>query len=239
MNNKKTVLALALGAATGAAMPVQAAMVFYDDMLTIDSGIWAEDAYGNVTSVASGSWFGFDTDGNGKIAGAEQIVITGLDGIRIDSTQSPGEIDTWMFGAVAGYHYTTVSPRGGTTHGLDFSGWSVAWGAVPLVPMGVGAWTPLNCASTWMGCDGVAFADGVAAFSWDGNYGSAYSLWYSATVPDGDPSGFGNVRYVLYLEGTVEWNHIDPPPVPLPGAAWLLGTGLVGIFCAARRKARG
>ena len=49
----------------------------------------------------------------------------------------------------------------------------------------------------------------------------------------------GGVKYALHLEGTVQcqmtpegdcMNH----PVPLPAAAWLLGSGLLGLIGVAR-----
>lgn len=232
---KKTALTVALTAMLGvAATGAQAAVLNAGDVLTITSGVTTYDEYGNPTGVSSGSWFGMDTDANSKIAAAEATAINGLAGITIGVTQGPGVIDGWNFFGPAGTDYTTSPITGGTTNGLDFSGWTVAWGAVPLIPMGSGAWSPLNCGAGHMGCTGLTFTNGVANFAWSGTYGDSYSLWYTATVPDGDASGFGNVQYIVRLVGTVEMGVSE---VPVPAAAWLLGSGLLGLVGVARRKA--
>ena len=235
---KKTALTVALTALIGVgAMSAQAAVLNSGDVLTIDDGAYNTDAYGNPLSVASGSWFGMDTNGDGKVQGTEQTVIDGLNGVTIGSTQGSNDIDQWMFFGAPGTHYTTVAPTGDTTNGLDFSGWTVNWGAVPTIPMGSGAWTPSNCGASWMGCGSVTFGEGTAAIAWDGVYGSTYSLWYSATVPVGDPSGFGGVAYIVRLTGTVTEGG-GTPEIPVPAAAWLLGSGLMGLVGVARRKGK-
>ena len=228
---KKTVLNTALAAVFGvAAMSAQAATLSAGDVLTINSGVTVFDTYGNAIGVSSGSWFGMDTDANTKISAGEATAITGRNGVVIGSTQAPGYIDTWNFFGPTGYHWTTVAPTGDTTSGVDMSGWTVAWGAVPNIPMGTGAWTPENCGAAHMGCTAETFANGVGSFNWSGNLGDSYTLWYTATVPDGDPSGFGNVQYAVYLEGTVITS------VPVPAAVWLLGSGLLGLVGVARRR---
>ncbi len=95
--------------------------------------------------------------------------------------------------------------------------------------MGGGAWQPLNCSE--LGCAGHTFTNGNAEFTWDGTLGDAYTLNYAATVPAGDPSGFGSVKYYLHLEGCVK-------TVPLPAAVWLFGSGLPGLAGIASRKRR-
>jgi hypothetical protein len=62
-----------------------------------------------------------------------------------------------------------------------------------------------------------------------------YFLWSNSYT--GGPSLIGN-------GGIVEWGHIvapdfsAPAAVPVPAAAWLFGSGLLGLFGVARRKAR-
>ena len=55
------------------------------------------------------------------------------------------------------------------------------------------------------GAHTAGFVDGVAIITCanDCAVGDSYKLEYSATVPDGDPSGFGNVKYFVHLEGIV------------------------------------
>jgi hypothetical protein len=182
----------------------------------------------------SGSYFGMDTDGGG-IALYEQVPIAmGTQGIVIGALTSagpshggaplPGEtgaIDAaWNFFGQTGSDYNTVAITGNTTTGLNFSGWTVTWNGIPAIPMGAGAW-------------GVGFADGVANITWNGVYGSTYTLDYTATVPLNDPSTFGGVNYALHLEGTVL---AAPVPEASTYGMMMAGLGLVGFMASRRRK---
>jgi hypothetical protein len=230
---KKTIISAAIAGVFGfAATGAQAFTLNTGDILTITDG--AQITASSVVTAVSGSFFGMDTDGNSKIALPEATPIDGLAGITIGSTVGSYVIDQWAFFSNTGSHYLTSPVSGDTTNGLNMSGWTVDWAAVPLIPMGTGAWAPLNCGAAHMGCTGQTFTNGVANFSWDGIYGNAYTLWYSATVPDGDPSGFGNVQYFVKLTGVVQEG---TAVVPVPAAAWLLGSGLLGLVGVARRKA--
>ena len=55
---------------------------------------------------------------------------------------------------------------------------------------------------------------------------SAYSLSWLSQIKGGP---FNGVKGYWHLEGTVA-------PVPVPAAAWLLGSGLIGLVGVARRK---
>lgn len=242
MQNNKNVLAAALLGVMGVApFGAQAAVVNYGDRLTLDAGAYAYDSFGNITAVAGGSYFAVDTDNNSTIATTEKILLSqGTTGIHIGIPTSPGashtgnplpgdtnEIDApWSFFGNTGSTFTTVGITGSTTAGLDMSGWGVTWNSIPVIPLGTGAWQTGIGPHT--GATGT-FIDGIANFTWSGVYGTAYSLDYRATVPDGDPSGFGGVRYELHLEGVVN-------AVPVPGAVWLLGSGALGLLGVARRK---
>lgn len=207
-------LALALGIAS---IGAQAAMLNTGDRLTINSGVSATDANGNVTNVTV-SWFGMDANQGGTISGSEKSPLTqGSKGIVIGVTQPPGEIDTAEFFGYSWSDYTT-SPITGGTDGLNLSGWAVTvlMGSGVSINMGGGAW-------------GSGFTNGVGNLVWDGVYGHAYALDYHASVPLYDPSGFGGVKYALHLEGTVH-------PVPVPAAAWLLTSGMFGLVSFARRR---
>lgn len=237
MNFKKTMFALAVGSVgIMGAMSAHAFTLNNGDQLTISSGVVATDSYGNPTNVTV-SWFGMDTSGNGVISGTEKTALQqGTTGIIIGQattagashTGAPTAADTnaitapWFFFKNTGSDYTTVGITGGTTTGLDFSGWTVTWNGIPAIPMGSGAW-------------GTGYTDGVANFQWDGVYGSTYTLDYHATVPLNDPSNFGGVPYALRLSGTV----LAAPTAPIPEAStygmMLAGLGLVG-YAVRRRK---
>lgn len=230
MKMRKTVLNTGLALVLGSTgMAAHAAMVQSGDLLTISAGMPVYDGYGNQINVGSGSYFVCDCNGDSKIQNAEKTAMApGSDGgIIIGSSQAPGEIDApWLFFGNSGGHYTTVPVTGGTTAGLNFSGWHRYWNSVSTA-LNTGAWTPLNCGAAGVSCAG--YANGLAIFNWSGVYGDAYTLDYTATVPIGDASGFDGVRYFLHLEGIVQ-------AVPIPAAAWLLASGLFGLLGVTRRK---
>lgn len=132
-------------------------------------------------------------------------------------------------------HFTASPVTGSTTAGLDFSGWRWTWNAIASIPWGGGV---QDCGTA---ADGICMngttdvagtinnGTGIATFSWNGVYGSGYTLDYFAIAPLGDPSGFGGVPYGLHLEGTVN-------AVPVPAAAWLFGSGLTGLLVVTRRR---
>ena len=59
-----------------------------------------------------------------------------------------------------------------------------------------------------------------------GNVGAGESFDFSALFASGE--GIGMQMYSGY--------ETAPPPVPIPAAAWLLGSGLLGLFGLARRR---
>ena len=145
-----------------------------------------------------GSWFSMElTPGaptHTSIAGLEQINV-GL--------AQPGTIDSpiidspWQFSGNQGVHRTTSPLSELTNDGagnvtMNFTGWAVAWGGVANIPLNAGL------------SNGVATVSCAATCS----DGDAYVLDYFATVPPGDPSNFGGVKYHLHLEGLV----LSTPP---------------------------
>lgn len=235
---KKTSLGATLGLICGMSVPAtHAAVLNTGDMLTITAGVPVIDSNQNSIDIASGSYFGWDGNNDYKITGTEKTAISpGLDGaLRIgttqhavgsDSTNADALIDQWNFLGLDGHDFTAVAPMGGTTAGIDFSGWRWHWNAT-VIDMGGNAWQPLNCTS--LGCSGYTFTDGVARFQWDGVYGHAYTLDYAAQPPANDPSGLAYTSFYWHLEGTVQ-------AVPVPAAVWLFGSGLAGVFGFGRLK---
>lgn len=227
--------ALAASALTLATVGAHAADLVTDQLLTIDTGVPTFDAYGNVTNIGSGSYFAMDTNNNGKIVGTEKTALAqGTDGFIIGRTTAPGASHggdpapgdsgtvtaPWgFFGNTGTDFFKGAGPTGGTAGGIDMSGWRVTWNGIPEINMGTGAW-------------GTGFTNGNAKFTWDGNLGSQYTLLYHATVPTGDPSGFGGVKYELFLTGKV----LAPVPEAETWAMMLAGLGLVGGLVARRRK---
>jgi len=236
MNFTKTMFALAIGSVgIMGAMSASAAVVNTGDVLSINAGVPAFDGSGTYTGISSGSYFGMDTNGNGKISGTEKTALSqGTTGLVIGVTTTAGAShpgaptagDTnaitapWSFFGSTGSDYVTTAVTGSTTSGLDMSGWTVTWNGIPAIPMGAGAW-------------GVGFSEGVGNFVWNGVYGSTYTLDYHGTVPANDPSGFQFVSYALHLEGTVT---AAPVPEASTYGMMLAGLGLVGFMASRRRK---
>ncbi len=180
--------------------------------LTINSGT----LIGSSTCCTTGtSYFGMDQNGNSSIAPGEKTPITSRGNIplgsaivasgshsgAINGTESPA-FDIWGFFGNTGMDYlkTAATDTGGGL--LDFSGWNVTWNGIAAIAMGTNAWQPGNCSA--LGCTGHTFVNGVAwLHGWDGVNGHAYTIDYAATVPLGDPSGFGGVQYYLHLVGVV------------------------------------
>jgi len=165
------------------------------------------------TVVVGGSYFAMDTDGDGDISQPEQerTGLTHNNGLFINATQSasgthagapngtesPGIDAPWNFFGNTGLHQTTsavaiLTDDGSGNVTLDLSGWTVSWNGIDIIPMDAGAWEP-------------GFTNSVAQVvcAADCANGDTYALDYSATVPNGDPSGFGNVTYHLHLVGTI------------------------------------
>jgi len=179
--------------------------------LSIDTGsYWCPDeiAPGFGCGDISTAFTGF----NGIVIGETQLASGSHSGYP-DGSEMPNIDQPWLFFGNTGMHLTTspitiISQSSGTML-LDFSGWAWSWNGIET-PLGAGSWLANP--------DGVA----VVSCSLDCGDGDTYSLLYSARIPPGDPSLFGNIGYKVFLEGVIS-------TVPVPSAIWLMLSGLIGL----------
>lgn len=210
MQNKRKILSsmVILACAVSVTTQVQATLPS-NAILKFDAGVTTTNS-SSVSFVKSGSYFGMDTNGNTTVAPSERVALVTNTGLTLGKTQSAsgthsgtpdgseseGLDKAWSFFGNTGLDLTTVAPtvisdNGAGTVTLDFSGWTVSWNAIPTIPLGSRPWegNPEGVANITCAVDCAA--------------GDTFTLNYSATVPDGDPSGFGNVLYNLKLVGIV------------------------------------
>jgi len=186
----------------------------------------------NATLTVSGDWCIDKTTGDftGNIAYGSyktQTDVTGL--ITIDGRQTFTGVNqafsgkgAWTGSGSLTLHYL-LSP--GTVNAGGASTWS---GSASCVN---GATSPLGkvCASVTASKDW----EGLA-FDFVFNNSTKYS--FIGALTGTDTSGTGLSANTT----SINWNvvGIDPPAVPTPAAAWLFGSGLIGLAGAARRRSK-
>ncbi len=232
-----TAVLLTLGAA-GASLSAQASLTT-STTLHFAAGSSYCTAYNSkskcIATDVTGTYFSMDTNGDGTTQGSEKTAFAPgtQNGVHIGTLQSVGQIDaTWSFFSAPGNVYTTapvveVGTHTGNTAVLDFTGWTVNWGTVPLIPMGGDPTNyPTDTGLATITCSTVSCSNS-----------STFTLDYAAHVPKGDPSGFGGVYYQVHMGlNTVTGIASHVETVPVPAAVWLLGSGLLGLVGVARRK---
>ena len=221
MQFKQTLLALAIGVT---AMSAHAATLKNGDILTIAAGTGT--ATSSSFTPTGGSFFAMLGAGGALIPGSGTS-----GGIVIGATTTPGQIDqAWSFAGNPGLDFAATPITGGTTTGLNFSGWTVYYGG-GNINMGSNAWTTPTKSFDYV-TNGNTFTNGVANFSWDGVYGHTYTLTYHAAVPSNSPA-YANIKYDLNLTGTVV---AAPVPEASTYGMMVVGLGLVGAAVMRRRK---
>ncbi|VAW68715.1 hypothetical protein MNBD_GAMMA09-1860 [hydrothermal vent metagenome] len=226
---KKIMLACPLAAVLTVGMSVPASAALSSNaLLNFLPGVVTSTSSG-AQLVNSGSYFGFDFNGDGRVAAAERTAISQNEGLKISQAQRlPGGgtgienavIDLWRSFGDTGTHWTSLPANILTDDGagevtIDLTGWTANLNGNQNISLGSGAWG--------------GFVDGVAQINCalDCSDGDTYTLDYTATVPPLDPSGKGGLAYLYHLEGRIS-------SVPLPAAVWLFGSGLLGLVGVAR-----
>ena len=177
----------------------------------------------NVTDVV-GSYFSMDTNGNG-VENSEKTPIGSLNGIvlgttqaaggshagAIDGSESPNIDNPWTFFGGTGMHQSTSPVTADAAAGtVDMSGWNVTWNGIASIPVNATSPTTIACST--------ASCSDSSTYTIDGAFHVA-------------GAGFTTVAYTVHLEG-----HVASSAIPVPAAAWLFGSGLVGLAGVARRR---
>jgi len=186
----------------------------------------------NATLTVSGDWCVDKTTGDfeGNIAYGSyktQTDVTGL--LTIDGRQTFTSVNqffsgtgTWTGSGSLTLHYL-LSP--GTVNAGGASTWS-------------GSASCVNGATSSLGKVCASFS--TASKDWEG---LAFDLVFDSTkysftgtLTGTDTSGSGLSANTT----SINWNLVgtDPPAVPVPAAAWLFGSGLIGLGGAARRRSK-
>jgi hypothetical protein len=179
------------------------------------------------TLVVSGDWCIDKTTGDftGNIAYGDYKTQTNVPGIPIDGRQTFVGVNqafsgtgTWTGSGSLTLHYSTSGASSSTWSGTSAS---CANGATAPGLRVCAAFTAAS--KDWEGLD--------FDFVFDS---TKYS--FSGALTGTDISGSGATANTT----TINWNiaGIDPPAVPVPAAAWLFGSGLIGLAGAARRRSK-
>jgi hypothetical protein len=184
--------------------------------------LFAADAVGDTLefAVLGGQFTGTPSTTNFKTAGVAQFLTTTAN----NSTTSLSAATTASLTKMAGLNgdLTTINGNGGGAASVEGTN-----------PATSGVWDITNV-------NGTAYWDGASISN--GNLTSVTAKLYYMTAGGAIASKTTNV-----LEGTASLsasglvltgNSSSPPPVPLPPAVWLLGSGLLGLAGVARRKAK-
>lgn len=197
----------------------------------VDGSILTFSAYdgasGSIPANGNGSWFGVQpavygvtgiSSFDGLIVGTTQVASGSHSGVpngsESASIDNPHDWygNTGMLGSVSD---TNIVSSVGNTATLDFTGIRWSWGGTDNIVI----YDPE------MGDTGLA----SVVCSLDCSNGDTYILDYVGYIEAGSASGLGGEEVRIHLEGTIS-------AVPLPASAWLLSSGLLGLFGLARRK---
>ena len=223
--NRKSTLSTAIGLVLGSTALNASASLTTSATLNFTLGQVMDVGSGQTDIV--GSYFSMDQQGNYVVEPFEKTPISSFNGIHIgivqsargshigsiDGSENPNIDNPWEFKANVGMHQTTspITVNGGSGDNLtlDMSGWNVTWANIASIPMIQQGDADISCTI------GSSCSDS-----------SSYTLDAAFHVVG---AGFTTVPYTLHLEGQVS-------SVPVPAAAWLFGSGMLGLIGISRRK---
>jgi hypothetical protein len=186
----------------------------------LQSFLSANPAAGDLWTLEGGQYAGNGsataTNSNSKAPGAAKAVFTSVNGTATNSNVLTKTLTGNLLPFENGLNSDVVQSTGGLfplTSASETSSGSVSVGAESRY----GFWSSLDFASL----GGTAMQ--MFGFSGNGNTGKLQSYILGSATLDTN----GNL--------TITGNS-TPPPVPLPAAVWLFGSGLLGLFGVSRRR---
>ncbi len=248
MNMKKTALAVALAGALGVGIgTAQASLVtLYQPYTYTGSNFSMRSAGGTVvggTNDVSGSW-------DGALYNSQSDVSANGTGVANVTLSSP----TTFFGNVWTAHNIQAFAPGTYTFTTDGNATTKAWdtttsnGALsPTQTMTVGTGqVGLHMLFDW----GTSYnIDVVDVTNVNANYASPFwsgggttSDWWSGSnthiwgLASTGGQGMPNGPFAGYMANFNTYNGTNVAPVPIPAAAWLFGSGLIGLVGVSRRR---
>jgi hypothetical protein len=191
------------------------------------AALFAADGTGDtlVWAVQGGQYTGLNTTGVQKAAGSTNIVSTLTNPSQVAS-KNTGNLVAMNTGL------TNFVPNLNTN--IDNNGNGTSVEGASAATAGIWDLNTTSGASAWFGQSLVTPITGTGTVA-------LYSITGGGTAT----TGSATTKIPLLTNGTVTFSaagvtfatNSSPPPVPLPPAVWLLGSGLLGLAGVARRKA--
>lgn len=176
-------------------------------------------------------------------------MVTGVDNIESDGTNDGSRFVSTFVSAPS---LLNGSVRNLANNSVLFAGELIANSGVDFT----GAPTDAAIAGNGtLALEGAAFASGLALSGAGGTFGTGFGtqqFWFAATSNDGGGNNagpvtgtrFGNATnfatFALAADGSLTYSLAadSVAAVPIPAAAWLLGSGLLGLGNIARRRSK-
>ena len=194
-----------------------------NDLLAFTAGVPTYDQFDNYTGV-TGSYYGWDYTDDGAVTLSEQTVLApgSSNGLLLGATMNNGELNAGSsylgyetFFSLPDTPVSILSDDGAGVFELDFSGLNWFFNGNDISMGGNSALGDTGIAT--LTCSSTACING-----------DTYTLSYQ-THGSSPLIGFDGVFFAMEMTGTVS-------SIPVPAAAWLFVSGLVGLFGLSRRK---
>jgi hypothetical protein len=122
----------------------------------------------------------------------------------------------------------------GTAAPTPVSNHSTSWGQSYQLDFSIGS-VPLGSGAYWLALhNGPMTTQSVSHYFWESSSKTGSVVAFAAADPP-PPGTWGD--WTLYPGGALAFQLYNGNPIPLPGAVWLLGSGLLGLI-GLRKKLR-